>query len=92
MNHTRTALATAALALTAAALGATNAVATHPAENGTVPVSVKPHDPPPPTTIEIPVDDAANEALQAGASALGGAAIALGAVWINRRRQPTNST
>ena len=90
MNHTRAAIAVAALALTAAALGATNATATHPAENGTLPVTVVPHDPPPPRTIEVPVDDATSEALQAGISALGGASIALGAVWIYRRRQPTN--
>jgi hypothetical protein len=90
MNHTRTALAVAALALSAAAVGATNAAATHPAENGTLPVTVVPHDPPPTATIEVPVDDITSEALQAGASALGGASIALGAVWIYRRRQPRN--
>jgi hypothetical protein len=88
MNHARTALAVSALALSAAALGATNAAATHPAENGTLPVTLAPHDPPPTTAIAVPVDDTTSETLQAGASALSGASIALGAVWIYRRRQP----
>jgi hypothetical protein len=90
MNHARTAIAVSALALTAAALGATNAAATHPAENGPLPATVMPHDPPPAMTIEVPVDDTTAEGLQAGASALGGASIALGAVWIYRRRQQLN--
>jgi hypothetical protein len=38
----------------------------------------------------VPVDDAAGEARQAGAAALGGACVALGAVWIHRRRHPSD--
>jgi hypothetical protein len=90
MNHTSTTIAVSALAVAAAALGATNAAATQPAENGTLPATVVPHDPPPTSTIEVPVDDTTSEALQAAASALGGAGVALAGFWIYRRRQPLN--
>jgi len=87
MNHARTTIAATALALSAAALGASTAAANHPAENGTVQGALIPHDPPPPKTVEVSVDDATSEVVQAGASALGGAGIALGAVILYRRRQ-----
>ncbi|TCC44905.1 hypothetical protein E0H75_30730 [Kribbella capetownensis] len=87
MNHTRTAISVAALAVSATALGASTAAANHPAENGTVSGALIPHDPPSPKTVEIAVDDTTSEAVQAGASALGGAGIALGAVLLYRRRQ-----
>jgi hypothetical protein len=90
MKHAHTAISVSVLALSAAALGATTAAATHPAENGTVPAVVVPRDPPPTRIIEVPVDDATSEALQAATAALGGAAIALVAVRIHRRRPVTN--
>ncbi|MFI6831816.1 hypothetical protein ACIBG5_32250 [Kribbella sp. NPDC050241] len=86
MNYARTAISVAALAVSAIALGASTAAATHPAENGTVTF----HDPPPPKTVEVSVDDTTSEAVQVGASALGGAGLALGAVLIYRRRQVLN--
>lgn len=91
MNHARTAIAATALALSAAALGATHASANHPAENGTLPDAVAPHDPPPPRTIEVPVDDTVGEGIQSGASVLGGAGAALTGVWIYRRRHTLNN-
>jgi hypothetical protein len=42
--------------------------------------------PGPPTVTEV--DDALAEGLQAGASAIGGAGIALSALWVYRRRHP----
>jgi hypothetical protein len=36
----------------------------------------------------VPVDDGMTEALQAGASALGGAGLAFGSLWLYRRRHP----
>jgi hypothetical protein len=38
--------------------------------------------------VMVPVDDTTAEALQAGASALGGAALAFGTLWFYRRRYP----
>ncbi|MFG1625306.1 hypothetical protein [Kribbella sp. NPDC049227] len=90
MNHARTAISVAALSVSAIALGASTAAANHPAENGTPSGTVTSQDPPPPTTVEIAVDDTTSEAVQLGASALGGAGIALGAVLIHRRRQLVN--
>jgi hypothetical protein len=37
---------------------------------------------------QVSVDDALAESLQAGASAIGGAGIALSALWVYRRRHP----
>jgi hypothetical protein len=91
MNHARKAIAVSVLALGAAALGATTAVATHPAENGTVPAIVVPRDPPPTRTIGVPIDDTMSEAFQAAAAALGGAGLALVAVRIHRRRPARSS-
>jgi hypothetical protein len=39
-------------------------------------------------SVAVPVDDNAAEALQAGASALGGAGLVLGSLWLYRRRHP----
>ncbi len=105
MNHARTAIAVSALALSAAALGATQASARldpEPASGYTTtpdchwsyhPVCDEVPVPVPPAEAALalgPSDDNGAEALQAGASALAGAGIALGAVWICRRRQPMN--
>lgn len=53
-------------------------------EGGSRHVVVVVHDP----GTTITVDDNIGEALQAGASAIGGAGIALAAVWAYRRRHP----
>jgi uncharacterized protein (TIGR03382 family) len=87
MNHPRTAISVAALALSVTALGASTAAAHHPAENGTVSGALVPYDPPPPKTVEVSVDDTTSEAVQAGASALAGAGVALFAVLLYRRHQ-----
>ena len=93
MNHKRIiitapVLAVAALAFTSAESNAK--VLPYPA-----PAAVAPHDPNPSTyavptqpaaTTTIVSDDNAAEAFQAGASALGGAGIALAAMWLYRRR------
>ena len=89
MNHARSAVAACALTLSAANFGAPTATANHPAENGP-PAGTVLHDPPPPKTVEIqvevPVDDTKSEVAQAGASALGGALVAIGVIWVHRRR------
>lgn len=98
MNCTRTTLAVSALALGAIGLTATEASARVPDD---VPrdTTVTRQDPKPPnypnydpkyevrqgTTVSS--DDNGIEVLQASASALGGAAIAFGAMWLYRRRQ-----
>jgi hypothetical protein len=46
---------------------------------------------PNPHQVSIEVDDQGAEALQAGASALGGAAIAFAGMWLHRRRHPVTS-
>ncbi|TCC45389.1 LPXTG cell wall anchor domain-containing protein [Kribbella pittospori] len=109
MNHARTAIAATALGLIAVTLGATNAAATHPAENGTLPAPAVTYGPPdchwayhpsgdavpvpePPVQAALgPSDDTGAETMQAGASALGGACLALTGVWIYRRRHALNS-
>jgi hypothetical protein len=91
MNNARTAIAVSAIALTTAALAAPTATANHPAENGTLPAIVIPRDPPPPKVVEVQVDDTRSEALQSGSSALGGAAIALSALWLYRRQRAASS-
>jgi hypothetical protein len=74
---------------------------TSPQSNAKVPTNephpavVAPHDPAPsnyavptqPTNSTIVSDDDTAEAFQAGASALGGAGIALAAMWLYRRHQ-----
>lgn len=89
MNRKYTAVAASALAMGALALTATEASAivkdpVNDARSGTV----VPATAPAPATVEIQVDDGWAEAAQAGASALGGAALAFGALWMYRRRQP----
>jgi len=74
-----TAIAVSVLASGAVALSATNAAAKVPPEDPPGPVT--------PTSISVPVDDALAEGLQAGASALGGAGVAVGGLWLYRRRR-----
>ena len=105
MNHARTAIAVSALALSATALGATEAsaqLAPEPRSGYTTTPDC--HWAYHPVCDEVPVpvlpveaaldpgssDDSGAETMQAGASALGGAGIALSAVWIYRRRQAMN--
>ncbi|TCC54383.1 hypothetical protein E0H73_38680 [Kribbella pittospori] len=84
MNRRNSAIAVSALVLGAAAFTATEASAQQPPEprsgDTTAPVSVT-------QRVQVPVDDAAVEAVQAGASAVGGAGLALGGLWLYRRRQ-----
>lgn len=42
--------------------------------------------PSPPAVTEVAVDDTADETLQTGAGALGGAGLAVGGIWLFRRR------
>ena len=102
MNRTLTTLAVSALALGAIGLTATEASARVPDDvprNTTVtpqnqgPPNYPNYDPryevPPvqaPMVINAP-DDNGIEVLQAGASAVGGAGIAFGVMWLYRRRQ-----
>ena len=105
MNHARTAIAVSALALSAAALGVSQASARLGPEPGSGYTTTPDcHWAYHPACQETPVpmapveaaldpglsDDNGAETMQTGASALGGAGIALGAVWIYRRRQTTN--
>ncbi|TCN39322.1 hypothetical protein EV644_107294 [Kribbella orskensis] len=102
MNRTLTTLAVSALALGTIGLTATEAparVSNDVPRNTTV----MPHEPKPPNypnydpryevppvqaaTVSSAPDDNGVEVLQAGASAVGGAAIAFGAMWLYRRRQ-----
>jgi hypothetical protein len=87
MNHRRSIIAISALAAAVVTATATEASAKVPPEDTSRPATVVPHDPPPTRTVEIPVDDNSVETLQAGASALGGAGIALAGMWLYRRRQ-----
>jgi hypothetical protein len=99
MNHRGSVLAAVALTVGVATLGAVDASAELPAEhsggNGVVP-----HDPPA-STYTFPQDEVAAmegaavgtssddngvEVLQAGASALGGAGVAIAGMWLYRRR------
>ena len=92
MKHARTAIAVSALALSAAVLGATQASAQYEPDPGSAPATVLPVPAPGPDTdlVKASVDNTVSEGIQAGASALGGAAVALGAVWFYRRRQAVN--
>jgi hypothetical protein len=92
MNHARTAIAVSALALSAAALGATQASAQYEPGPGSAPATAPPVPAPTPETevVKASVDDTASEGLQAGASALGGAGVALGAGWFYGRRRVLN--
>jgi hypothetical protein len=105
MKHARTALAASALALGAAALTATEASArpdTEPGSGYTTtpdchwayhPVCYEAPVPLPRAEAALdptPADHNGAETAQTAASALGGAGIVLGAVWIYRRRQAMN--
>ncbi|HET6298764.1 MAG TPA: hypothetical protein VFG33_35670 [Kribbella sp.] len=102
MNRTLTTLAVSALALGAIGLTATEAPARVPDDVPRT-TTVTPQNQGPPNytnydpRYEVPrlqvapvinaPDDTSVEVLQAGASAVGGAAIAFGAMWLYRRRQ-----
>lgn len=83
MNRRNSAIAVFALTFGTAALAATEASAQQPPEprsgDSTARASVT-------QRVQVPVDDAGVEAVQAGASALGGAGLALGGLWLYRRR------
>lgn len=102
MNRTLTTLAVSSFALGAIGLTATDAAA-RVSDNVPRNTTVMLDDPKPPNypnydpryevppaqaaTISSAPDDNSVEVLQAGASAVGGAAIAFGAMWLYRRRQ-----
>ncbi|MEV0797165.1 hypothetical protein AB0I34_05730 [Kribbella sp. NPDC050281] len=87
MKHIRTLVAVPALTLgiTVAIASQASAREIYPEGDYRQPVVVV-HDPGP--TIEV--DDNLDEARQAGASAIGGAGIALAALWAYRRRHPVD--
>jgi hypothetical protein len=88
MNRKYSAVAVAGLALGAAGIAAADASAreapepNYPRVEARMPTS--PTDPRVPT--EASGDDTGVEVLQAGASALGGAGLAIGGMWLYRRR------
>jgi uncharacterized membrane-anchored protein len=87
MKHITTVVAIPAVACGIVLAGAAQASARviYPEDDYHAPVVVVPV-PGPGTTTEV--DDALAEGLQAGASAIGGAGVALSALWIYRRRHP----
>jgi hypothetical protein len=99
MNRRYSAIAVSALALSAAALTATEASARldpDPGSGHTSPYTTQQCNYPNHPVCEVvpvegtfapsPSDDNKAEALQAGASALGGAGLAFGGIWLYRRR------
>jgi hypothetical protein len=100
MNRRYAGVAMSALAFGAMALTSTEASARVPEDPG--PTAIEPYNPGPPNypgydpRYEVPSaqaatglsasDDTLTEALQAGGSALGGAGVALGGLWLYRRR------
>lgn len=102
MNHKRSIIAVPTLAVATVVLAGADASAKVPVEDR-APVAVVPHDPGPPNYPKYPAepaepadaalastsvrDDTTAEALQSGASALGGASLALAGVWLYRRRR-----
>jgi hypothetical protein len=98
MNHSCSIIAVPALAVAAVVLTSAEATAKVPPEDPK-PAAVVPHDPGPPNypSYQVPAqtstntkgsaDDTTVEALQAGASAIGGAGIAIAGTWLYRRRQ-----
>jgi hypothetical protein len=88
MKHVRTLVALPAVAVGIVLAGATQASA-RPVDPdwGNHESVVVVHEPGP----TVQVHDTANEARQAGAAAIGGAAVALAAVWIHRRRHPAEA-
>jgi hypothetical protein len=90
MNRTTFAVAVPVLALGAIGVGAGAAnakVPDDPTSRGST-SGVVSDLPGQPGTVEVPVDDDISEAVQAGASALGGAGIACTALWLYRRHRP----
>lgn len=85
MNRTRSIVAVVSVALGAAGLAATEASAQLPDNSG--PAVVTPYDPAPPPIVEVQVDDTVAEVVQVGAAGLGGAGVALGGLWLYRRRE-----
>jgi hypothetical protein len=94
MNHKRSIIAVPVLAVTAVVIGSAEATAADAPERPDS-AALMP-DPGPPNypsydiatpTTGTSVDDTASEALQASASALGGASLALAGVWVYRRRR-----
>ncbi|TCC37755.1 hypothetical protein [Kribbella speibonae] len=84
MKHRYTAIALPIIVCGAAVAGATNASARdiEPERDGTPPVVI------PGPVVEVPVDDSVAEGLQTAAGVLGGAGLAIGGLWMYRRRQP----
>jgi hypothetical protein len=96
MNHKRSIIAVPVLAVTAVVIGSAEATAKDAPDPDRAESTVIMPDPGPPNypAYELPaptasasVDDTATEALQASASALGGASLALAGVWVYRRRR-----
>ena len=85
MNHIRILIAVPALACGVAVAGASQASAKYDPESGAAGQAVVVV---PESGQTVQVDDNVAEALQAGAAALGGAGIALAALWTYRRRHP----
>jgi hypothetical protein len=86
MKHIRTLIAVPVLTCGIVLVGATQASARYvDPEQGAHGNSVVVPGP------TIKVDDTVTEGLQAGASAIGGAGIALAAVWAHRRRHPAGA-
>ncbi|TDO54654.1 hypothetical protein EV643_101444 [Kribbella sp. VKM Ac-2527] len=108
MKHRRSVIAVPALTLIVFAIGAADASARVPEEpaetSAVVPhdphvreynypeYKLSPAEYPEPATVTVAVDDTAVEALQAGASAVGGAGLVLGTLWLYRRRHPLPGT
>ena len=85
MNHIRILIAVPARACGVAVAGASQASAKYDPESGAAGQAVVVvHE----SGQTVQVDDNVAEALQAGAAALGGAGIALAALWTYRRRHP----
>jgi len=74
------------LALAPIAFSAAEAAAVTPSEPNRHP-GIAPAKPSEPTVIRVPVDDSVVEVIQAGTSAVAGASLALGAMWVYRRRE-----
>jgi hypothetical protein len=97
MNQRYSIIAVPALAVAAVAFTASEATANVPPEEPG-PAAVVPRDPGPPnypdySSYQAPISSSASadgtavEVLQAGASAVGGAGIAIAGAWLYRRRQ-----
>ena len=85
MKHRYTAIALPIIVCGAAVVGATNASAHDIAPDTDVGTPSVVVDGP---TVEVPVDDTVAEVLQTTAGALGGAGVAIGTLWLYRRRYP----